>query len=105
MVKFQEIVEGSTEWFEAKHKLCNEGTDIMKELDDSHVSIPKCEALWGKKKKHNGFKYKSYGDARLIVRIQELYLLVYQKTEITNNSIFVSFAHGLLAKRKKFKVN
>jgi hypothetical protein len=105
MVKFQKIVEGNVVWFEAKHKLCNEGIDIKKEFDGSHASIAKCEALWGKKKWHNGFKYKSCGDASLISKIQKLYLLVYQKTKITNNSIFVNFAHGLLAERKKFKVN
>jgi hypothetical protein len=54
----------------------------------------------GAKKWQNGFKYKSCGVARLIARIQELYPLVYQKTKITNNSIFVSFARGLLAERK-----
>jgi hypothetical protein len=39
MVKFQKIVEGNVKWFEVKHKLCNEGIDIRKELNDSHVSI------------------------------------------------------------------
>jgi len=47
-----------------------------------------------------GFKYESCGDARLIARIQKLYPLVYQKKKNTKNSIFVSFAHDLLAKRK-----
>jgi hypothetical protein len=44
------------------------------------------------------------GDVGLIARIQELYLLVHQKTEVTNNSIFVSFTPSLLAERKTFKV-
>jgi hypothetical protein len=69
MVKFQEIVEGSAKWFEAKHRVCNEGIDIMKELDNFHASIIECEALWGKKKGHNSFKYESCGDAWLIARI------------------------------------
>jgi hypothetical protein len=30
MFKLQEIVEGSTEWFETKHKLCNEGINISR---------------------------------------------------------------------------
>ncbi len=63
MVKLQEIVEGSKESSEAKHKLCNEGIDIKKELDDSHILVTECETLCGKKKNHNGFKYKSCGDA------------------------------------------
>jgi hypothetical protein len=44
MVKFQKIVEGSAKWFEAKHKLCNEGIDIKKELDDFHALVVECEA-------------------------------------------------------------
>jgi hypothetical protein len=69
MVKLQEIVEGSVEWFETNHKFYNEGVDIKNELDNSHVLVMKCEALCGKKKGHNGFKYESCGDARLIAKI------------------------------------
>jgi hypothetical protein len=58
MVKIQEVVEGIVEWFEAKHGLCNEGLDIRKELEDSHVSIIDCEVLWGIKRGHNGFSMK-----------------------------------------------
>jgi hypothetical protein len=100
MVKLQKIVEGSAMWFEAKHKLCNEGIDIKKEFDDYHVLVAECETLCGKKKRHNGFKYESSGDARLIAKIQELYPLICQKKKITNNSISISFACGLLAERK-----
>jgi hypothetical protein len=42
MVKFQKIFEGNVKWFEAKHKLCNEGIDIRRELDDFHASVIKC---------------------------------------------------------------
>jgi hypothetical protein len=59
----------------------------------------------GQEKKAQWLKYGSCGDARLIARNQELYPLVYQKTSISNNSIFVSFACGLLVERIKFKVN
>lgn len=52
MVKFQKIVEGNVKWFEAKHKLCNEGINIKKELDNSHASITKYEALLGKRKQN-----------------------------------------------------
>jgi hypothetical protein len=38
-------------------------------------------------------------------RIQDLYPLVYQKPEMTNNSIAVRFACGILAERKGFTVN
>ncbi len=103
-IKLQEIVDGSIKWFEAKYKFCSEGINIRKEFDDFHASVAECEALQGKKKGHNGFKYESCGDVGLIVRIHELYPLVHRKMEITNNSIFVSFACGLLAKRKTFKV-
>jgi hypothetical protein len=69
MVKIQEVMESTIVWFEARHGLCNEGLDIRKELENSHVSIADHEVLWGKKRKHNGFKYESCGDIRLIVRI------------------------------------
>jgi hypothetical protein len=59
----------------------------------------------GQEKMAQWLKYESCGDARLIARIQELYPLVYQKTKIINNSIFVNLACGLLVERKKFKVN
>ncbi len=44
-------------------------------------------------------------DAGLLGRIQDLYPLVYQKPEMTNNSIAVRFACGILAERKGFTVN
>ncbi len=49
--------------------VATKGIGIKKELDNSHVLFTKCEALWGKKKKHNGFKYESCGDAGLIAII------------------------------------
>ncbi len=42
MVKFQKIFEGNVKWFETKLKLCNEGIDIRRELDDFHASVIKC---------------------------------------------------------------
>jgi hypothetical protein len=50
---------------------------------------------------HNGFKYKSCGDVGLIVKIQELYPFVYQKTKIPSNSISINFTYGLLVERKR----
>jgi hypothetical protein len=32
MVKIQEVMEDTIEWFEAKHELCNERLDIRKKL-------------------------------------------------------------------------
>jgi hypothetical protein len=52
--------------------------------------------LWGNKRGHNGFKYESCGDVRLIVKIQQLHPLVYQKIKITNNSIVVIFTCGFV---------
>jgi hypothetical protein len=69
MVKIQEVMEGIVEWFEAKYGLCNDRLDIRKKLEDFHASIADCEMLWVKKRGHNGFKYESCGDVRLITRI------------------------------------
>jgi len=42
----------------------------------------------------------------LVARVEELYVVVYQKSNITNNTIGVSFARVVLVERKgKFKVN
>jgi hypothetical protein len=43
--------------------------DIRKKLEDFHASIADCGILWGKKRGHNGFKYESCGDVRLITKI------------------------------------
>jgi hypothetical protein len=37
----------------------------------------------------------------LIAKIQELYIIVYQKEKITNNIIALRFTMGLLVKKKK----
>jgi len=79
---------------------------MRKELTDSHVSIVKCEAMFGKKKNNNGFRYDNYVEPSLVARVKELYVIVYQKSNITNNTIGVSFARVVLIERKgKFKVN
>jgi hypothetical protein len=69
MVKIQEVMEGDIEWFETNNGLCNDRLDIRKELEDFHASIANCEMLWGKKRRHNGFKYESCGDVSLITKI------------------------------------
>ncbi len=57
------------------------------------------------KKGNNGFKVETCTDAGLLGRILDLYPLVYQKPEMTNNSIAVCFACGILAEKKGFAVN
>lgn len=79
--------------------------DIRNELEDAHASIEDYEALWGKNKGNNGFKVETCTDAGLLGRIQDLYPLVYQKPEMTNNSIAVCFACGILAEREGFTVS
>jgi hypothetical protein len=73
--------------------LCDHGLNIRKELADSHASITKCEAMFGKRKGNNGFRYDNCVEPSLIARMEELYV-VYQKSIITNNTIGVSFAMG-----------
>jgi hypothetical protein len=46
-----------------------------------------------------------YIDPDLFAKIQELWSLVYQKAKITNGSIYLSFVKGVLAEKKKTKVN
>ncbi len=43
--------------------------DIRKELDDSHASLSDYEALWGKRKSSNSWKYDSCNDAEMDARI------------------------------------
>jgi hypothetical protein len=44
-------------------------------------------------------------DPNLVARIHELWPLVYQKAKITNGSIFLSFAKGIIVEKNEFKVN
>jgi hypothetical protein len=61
--------------------------------------------MFGKKKGNNGFRYDNCVEPTLVVRVEELYVVVYQKSNITN-TIGVSFARVVLVERKgKFKVN
>jgi hypothetical protein len=69
--------EGTDEWFATKFGLCNEGIDICKKLDDMHATLIECEAMWGKRKSHNGFKYETCTNPKITTRVLELYPLVY----------------------------
>jgi hypothetical protein len=82
------------------------GLNIRKELIDSHAFVAECEAMFGKTKGNNGFRYDNCVEPSLVARMEELYVIVYQKLDIINNTIGVSFARAVLAERKgKFKVN
>jgi len=86
--------------------LCDHGLNIEKELTYSHASIAKREAMFGKRKNNNGFKYDNCVEPSLVARVEELYDVVYQKSNTTNDTIRVSFAKAILVERKgKFKVN
>jgi hypothetical protein len=100
-----ELAEGSATWLESSFGFCNGRLDIRKELDVTHVSLQDYELLWGKEKGNNAFKYEICNDVELISRIQKLYPHAYQKSKNTNNFISLSFAHGILAERNKWKVN
>jgi hypothetical protein len=54
--KLKEI-EGSAKWFKVKMGMCDHGLNVRKELIDSHASIVECEAMFGKRKGNNGFRY------------------------------------------------
>jgi hypothetical protein len=104
--KMKDLVEGSAKWFKVKIGLCDHGLDIRKELIDSHALIAKCEAMFGKRKCNNGFRYDNCVELNLVAKVGELYDVVYQKSNITNNTIGVRFARAILVERKrKFKVN
>jgi hypothetical protein len=102
----KELIEGSAKWFKVKMGMCDHGLNIRKEFIDSHASIVECEAMFGKRKGNNGFRYDNCVEPTLVARVEELYVVVYQKSNITNNTIGVSFAKVVLVERKgKFKVN
>jgi hypothetical protein len=102
----KELIEGSAKWFKVKMGLCVHELNIRKELIDSHAFIAECEAMFGKKKGNNGFRYYNCVEPTLVARVEELYVVVYYKSNITNNTIGVSFARVVLVERKgKFEVN
>ncbi len=89
-----------------KNGLCGHGLDIKKELIDSHASIAKCEAMFGKRKNNNGFRYDNCVKLSLVAIMEKLYVIVYQKSNITKNTIGVSFAKEILVEiKRKIKVN
>jgi hypothetical protein len=73
----------------------------MKELIISHASIVECEAMFGKRKSNNGFKYDNCVEPNLVARMEKLYVIIYQKLDITNNTIGVNFAKAVLVDKKR----
>jgi len=54
---------------------------------------------------NNGFRYDNFVEPTLVAKVEELYVVVYQKSNI-NNTIGMSFAKVVLVEKKgKFKVN
>jgi hypothetical protein len=100
----KELIEGSAEWFKVNMRMCDHGLTIRKELTDSHASIIQCEAMFSKRKGNNGFKYDKCVEPSLVARMEELYVVVYQKSNITNNTIGVSFVKAVLVERKLRKI-
>jgi hypothetical protein len=62
--------------------------------------------MFGKRKDNNGFRYDNCVEPSLVTKMEKLYVVVYQKSNITNNAIGVSFARVVFVGRKgKFKVS
>jgi hypothetical protein len=102
MVKIS-LLEGNLEMSKKiKEGLCVEGLDIKKDLTNEHVSLVDCEIVWGKKSSY-GFKVDKCNDVNLISKVLKLYPIVYQGYKITNNTIGLSFANGLLVGKKRHK--
>jgi hypothetical protein len=62
--------------------------------NDNIISVADHEAIFGKRKGSNGFKLDICCDPDVVARVQELYEVVYQKKEITNGTIGVTFARN-----------
>jgi len=77
----KELIEGSGKWFKVKMGMCDHELNIRKELIDSHASIVKCEAMFGKRKGNNGFKYDNCVEPSLVARVELLYV-VFNKSQI-----------------------
>ncbi len=58
-----------------------------------------------REKGDNGFRYENCVEPSLVARMEELYIVVDQESNITNNTFGVSFARVVLVERKGvFKV-
>jgi hypothetical protein len=57
--------------------------DIRKEVTNAHASFEDYEAMFGKRKGFNGFRYDVCKDFTLVARVHKLYVVFYLK--IKNN--------------------
>ncbi len=78
-------------------KLPDHGLDIRKQLaNDNIVNVVDYEAIFGKRKRSNGFKLDICCDHDVVAKVQELYEVVYQKKEIINGTIGVTFVKAIV---------
>ena len=98
-------MEGSWRWFRDVVGLPAKGLFPSPTMGRRYASKKECEALWGKRKSNNGFRYTMHEDESLKTRIEELIRQVYQRKQTPNSDINISFACGVLAERKGFNIN
>ncbi len=65
----KELLEGIVKWFKATMGLYDHGLDIKKEITDDHAYMEEYEAMLGKRKGSNGFRYDVYKDFNVVVRV------------------------------------
>jgi len=97
----KELIEGNAKWFKVQMDMCDHGLNIRKELTDSHECIVECEAMFGKKKGNNGFRCDNCVEPTMVAKVEELYVVVYHKSNVTNNIIGVSFGKVVFIERKE----
>jgi hypothetical protein len=65
----KELLEGIVKWFKAKMGLYDHGLDIKKEIIDDHAYMEEYEAMCGKRKGSNEFRYDVYKDLNVVVKV------------------------------------
>jgi hypothetical protein len=80
--KMKELIEGSVEWLKVKMGPCDHRLNIRKELTKSDASISKCEAMFGKRKCNNGFKYDNCVELIFWLLEWKNYMLLFIKSQI-----------------------
>jgi hypothetical protein len=98
-------MEGSWRWFRDVVGLPAQGLLPSPNMGKIYASKKECEKLWGKRKSNNGFRYNTHDDESLKTRIETLIRQVYQRKQTPNSDINLTFAMGVIAERKGFKIN
>ena len=98
-------MEGSWRWFRDVVGLPAQGLLPSPTMGKRYASKKECEKMWGKRKSNNGFRYTTHDDESLKERIETLIRQVYQRKQTPNSDINLTFAMGVLAERKGFKIN